>query len=80
MNKVIKDLIEKATTKEAFYPAGCNGYPDYRYDLNKEKFAELIVKECISLMQNEMQGEEAISSEWVYDKIVKPVKNHFEMV
>jgi len=49
MNSRIQELIEQATTKEEFYPAGCNGYPDYRIDFNKEKFAELIIKKCIEI-------------------------------
>ena len=47
MNERIKELAEQATTKQEFYPAGCNGYPEYLYYFNKEKFAELIVRECM---------------------------------
>ena len=47
MNERIRELIEQATTKQDFYPAGCNGYPDYRYEFDKEKFAELLIRECI---------------------------------
>jgi hypothetical protein len=49
MNHLIQRLIEEATTQEAYYPAGCNGYPEYRSEFDKEKFAELIVKECLTL-------------------------------
>lgn len=41
MNTLIQHLVEQATSKEEFYPAGCNGY---RYDFNKEKFAELLIE------------------------------------
>jgi hypothetical protein len=47
MNERIKELAEQATTKEPYYPAGSNGHPEYRYDFNKEKFAELIVQDCL---------------------------------
>ena len=46
MNKRIRELAEQATIKEEYYPAGCNGYPEYRYDFDKEKFAQLIVRAC----------------------------------
>lgn len=52
MNDRIRELIEQATTKEEFYPAGCNGYPDYRYEFDKEKFAELIVEECRTVIND----------------------------
>ena len=51
MNERIRLLVEQATTKQEFYPAGCNGYPDYRYEFDKEKFAELIVKECADVVK-----------------------------
>ena len=46
MNELIKELAEQATIKGEYYPAGCNGYPEYRYDFDKEKFAQLIVRAC----------------------------------
>ena len=52
MNERIKELIEQATTKESFYPAGCGHHED-RYYFDKEKFAELIIKECAELMRND---------------------------
>jgi hypothetical protein len=52
MNERIKELAEQATTKQEFYPAGCNGYPEYLYYFNKEKFAELIVNECIKVIDD----------------------------
>lgn len=53
MNKRIRELIEQATTKQDFYPAGCNGYPDYRYEFDKEKFARLIAAECARICYDE---------------------------
>ena len=57
MNERIRELIEQATTKQDFYPAGCNGYPDYRYEFDKEKFAELIVQECAHIVEDEDTGD-----------------------
>ena len=45
-NELLGKLIAQATTREDHYPPGCNGQPEYWYSFNKEKFAELIVKEC----------------------------------
>jgi hypothetical protein len=53
MNERIRLLAEQATTKQDFYPAGCNGYPDYRYEFDKEKFAELIIRECIERVRDQ---------------------------
>ena len=61
--------------KEQCYIPVVTRYGDSEYDM--EKFAELIVQECILLIQNEMQGEDQISSDFVYNKVVKPVKEHF---
>ena len=47
MNERIQDLIDQATICEDHYPAGCNGHPELRQYFDKEKFAELIVQECI---------------------------------
>lgn len=53
MNERIRELAEQATTKVAYYPDRCNGHPEYRYDFDKEKFAELIVRECIDIAYRE---------------------------
>ena len=63
MNKLIKELIEQATTKEEFYPAGCNGYPEYRYDFDKEKFAELIVSECAGIYSKIDNGNQHMGTD-----------------
>ena len=52
MNERIQELVRQATTKEAYYPAGNDGHPEYRIDFNKEKFAELIVRECADICYN----------------------------
>lgn len=57
MNHLIQRLIEQATTQEAYYPAGCNGYPEYRSEFDKEKFAELIVRECAEVIEKRAPGQ-----------------------
>ena len=49
MNERIRELVEQATTKVEYYPPSCDGYTQYRYDFDKEKFAELIVRECVNV-------------------------------
>jgi hypothetical protein len=77
MNERIKELIEQATTKEDFYPAGCNGYPEYRIYFDKEKFAELIIKECLDMAINivmENNCKEIFTSR---TQIQWPIEEHF---
>jgi len=66
MNERIKELIEQATTKREFYPASCNGYPEYRYDFDQEKFALLIIRECIDIVP--WQYEENIKQHFGVEK------------
>lgn len=49
MNERIRELRKQAMVREAYYPAGNDGHPEYRVYLNEEKFAELIIRECVSL-------------------------------
>jgi hypothetical protein len=51
MNEQIRQLAEQATHK-AIWP----GDPDAG-DLNAEKFAELIVRKCIDILDDEDDGE-----------------------
>jgi hypothetical protein len=46
MNERINELMKQATVREAYYPAGNDGHPEYRSYVSQEKFAELIIKEC----------------------------------
>ena len=52
MNARIQELIAQATTAESYYPAGCNGYHEDRYYFDKEKFAELLIKECAKTIED----------------------------
>ena len=52
MNKRIQELIEQATESKGFLTAGDSVKPLPVREFNKEKFAELIIKECLSNMEN----------------------------
>lgn len=47
MNKRIRELIEQATIRGEEYLPGNDGHPTPTVYFDKEKFAELIVKECV---------------------------------
>jgi hypothetical protein len=46
MNKIIRELQKQSSIEQWDYDNGC-----YRYILNPEKFAELIVRECIATVE-----------------------------
>ncbi len=46
MNERIKELVEQATVRGEEYLPGNDGHPTPTFYFDKEKFAELIVKEC----------------------------------
>jgi hypothetical protein len=56
MNKRIKELIEQATTEE---------HDGFMY-FDKKKFAELIVRECAEVSENDTA-----------DRIARQIKKHF---
>lgn len=81
MNKVIEELIEQATTKEEFYPAGCNGYPEYRYDFDPELLVKLTIERVLSLIVEEQykvdqhwQCKDGIHISWKIKDLVKDIK------
>ncbi len=49
MNDRINELIEQSTIKQPVYPAGCDGHPEYNIYFDTEKFADLIINECIAV-------------------------------
>ena len=72
MNKRIEELAEQATEEmdqEAF--SEDMNIPAEWY----QKFAELIVKECLEMMGNNISG--TFDSDWDFDTQVKYVKKHF---
>ena len=81
MNERIRELAEQATTKVEYYPPSRNGYPEYRYDFDREKFAELIVRECAELSVNSQYANtkseyyEGFNEALVY--VGNKIKQHF---
>jgi len=64
MNERIKELIEQATTREKGPPV-LDGYNSYNSEIilfDKEKFAELIVRECAEIADHDhgMSGQELL--------------------
>ena len=52
MNEQIRELIEQATIRGEEYLPGNDGHPTPTVYFDKEKFAELIVQECLQLCIN----------------------------
>jgi len=72
MNKRIQELAEQAGYTEAYYYS--DDGPFIPAEFNKQKFAELIVKECLSKIENEaMQYSEPV---WAFE-LVNDIKDHF---
>ena len=70
MNERIDKLIEQCT-KQNF--SDCiGGFETF----DKEKFAELIVRECIARVQLQNRMDET-TEQWVYDNLVDDFKEHF---
>ena len=85
MNEQIKELIEQATTKREFYPAGSNGYPQYRYDFDQEKFAELIVGKCLEIINNPLSYNKCVytthdkgQASWFANEVSKKIVESFD--
>ncbi len=49
MQNRIEELIKICTERVPYYPAGNNGHPEYSIEFKKQKFAELLIKECIAV-------------------------------
>ncbi len=73
MNDRIKELARKANMVEVRYSPG---FPDIRYPENFEKFAELIVNECIQLLTDEQLGApKPIAAGMNFGKVL--IQEHF---
>jgi len=79
MNERIKELMEQATSRP-HRVQGFRGQPTYIYPgiLDPEKFAELIVRECIETMKRTLDTE-CISENEKYGCMyaIVDVKDHF---
>ena len=71
MNKRIRELAEQAQKIVVGYTDG--GYTEIKA-LDQEKFAELIIKECLEQVRDEVQ----YGSDWkLADTVTKRVMEHF---
>lgn len=84
MNKRILELVEQATIRGEEYLPGCGGYPTPTFYFDKEKFAELIVKECVSKCEFVANmatitntGEMARKTKATADSCATMIKDHF---
>ena len=64
MNERIKELIEKATIRGEEYLPGNDGHPTPTFYFDKEKFAELIVRECMDNLAWHGEDEAVSKMEW----------------
>jgi hypothetical protein len=71
MNERIRQLISEATIKGEEYLPGNDGHPTPTVYFDKEKFAELIVQECQTVV------EWAISVDSTIDRVPVLIKEHF---
>ena len=67
MNERIKELIEQATESTGFLTAGDSVKPLPVREFNKEKFAELIVRECIEICNQ--HSSKIFKKEWDDDVV-----------
>lgn len=54
MNEIIKELYNKSLEKYTY--SDCDGDNNHGIRLNEEKFAELIVKECVAEAKDDCAG------------------------
>ena len=74
MNERIQELIGQAQ-KEVWGNCSYNGSPEFEgYELDAEKFAELIVKECIKQVFYTIEDEEEDN---ISSSIGDRIKQHF---
>jgi len=89
MNEQIKLLAEQAREKKFDYRAR-EGESHYIYVLNEEKFAELIVRECVNCEEllgaiargwcSEKNSHKTMDSDLavaIFDEVEKHIKEHF---
>lgn len=78
MNERIKELSQRAHQwaigESKFGYHQCKVGSDYFLALKEQKFAELLVKECISVCENGWQGEFTVCG---INQCVSDLKEHF---
>jgi hypothetical protein len=88
MNERIKELAEQAGWTDGYYASDHGPFVDPEF--NKEKFAELIVRECVALMNDEKEYfskpapyesrdyyERCRAKEDAFEDAARMIKNHF---
>ena len=84
MNERIKELWDKAATASAAYPSGQNNSWETQVNF-MEKFAELIISECINQLNkpeyamNHPEDLSAYTRGWVNGRLlgIKHIEQHF---
>ena len=76
MNKRIQELIKEATEFQKIPYDGIDGVYREAFVFNKEKFAELIVKECANVFWSEDCNTSDLALE-EYNRNSKKIKRHF---
>ena len=72
MQNRIEELIKICTERVPYYTAGNDGHPEYSIEFNKQKFAELLIKECITKCKTDWHGDSL-------DDICVQMLEHFEI-
>ena len=76
MNERIKELIEQATESTGFLTAGDSVKPLPVREFNKEKFAKLIVRECVTALE---QHHPFTKDPEAYLYAISLIEEHFEV-
>jgi hypothetical protein len=77
MNKRIRELVVESDNglmrDGKLYP-----HIGIRFEEDWQRFAELIVRECIGRISIHSNNDE-ITNEWVYSQLAQDIKQHFEI-
>ena len=73
MNERIQELIEKATVRGEKYLPGNDGHPTPTFYFDKEKFAELLINECLTICEE--LGDKGMDGHYCADAISKTFRS-----
>ena len=76
MNERIKQLAEQATIRGEEFLPGDNGHPTSTEYFDKEKFAELLIRECVQVCADRGAHHDGLYSAWA-DDCSKRIGKHF---
>ncbi len=77
MNERIKELIEQATIRGEEYLPGNDGHPTPTFYFDKEKFAELIVRECAKVCKAQSTYDPIVLPYKPSEQFEKAIREHF---